>query len=102
MADLNCGDRGEQLSCAILTLFLVQNIMLAIYNALVALSEKADAAQAAAGVLPMIFVLTSGFLKNCNALQSYIVWIYWSNPLHYALLQLEPNSLNDQCYMVLG
>lgn len=85
MADLDHGDRGGRLLYAILTLCLVQNITLAICNALVALSEKADAAQAAAGLLPMIFVLFSAFLKNGNALQSYIVWVYWRNPAYYAL-----------------
>ena len=88
--------RGEQLLYAILILSLVQNIMLAICNALVALSEKADAAQTAAGLPPMIFVFISGFLKNCNALQSYIVWIYWSNPAHYITRLKHFSSTNSR------
>ena len=85
MAGLNVGTAGERLAYAVVIAALLSACMMTMTRACVAACEDSDSAQGLASLVVVFFVLYAGFLKNGDDLQPYVVWIYWANPMSYAL-----------------
>jgi ABC-type multidrug transport system ATPase subunit len=92
MAGMQIGSSGQRLLYTVLILWIVANVMQLYTRSLVAVFDSADGAQALGGFTTILLVLTSGYLKSGDQLQSYLVWLYWANPLHYAYEALALNE----------
>jgi ATP-binding cassette, subfamily G (WHITE), member 2, SNQ2 len=92
MAGMQIGSSGQRLLYAVLILWLVAVVTGLYVRSFVFMFDSADGAQAICGMLTIVLVLTSGFLKTGDKLQGYLVWIYWANPLHYAFEALMINE----------
>lgn len=100
MAGLHLGSSNQRLLYAVLVTTITSNIMVSLTRTFAGLLEDPSAAQGACGLFATFLILFTGFMKNGNDLDKYLVWIYWANPLHYAfevLIINEFDGLNFDC-----
>jgi ATP-binding cassette, subfamily G (WHITE), member 2, SNQ2 len=94
MAGMELGSGGERLLFAVLTVWQVTIIFGNFARFMVNTFDNAHAAQAISGLTTIILILTAGFLKSRGDLQAYLIWVYWMDPLHYALEALLLNEFD--------
>lgn len=96
MAGLNIGTSGQRLGYAVILVTLVSQVMLSIVRFLVGALNDPSSAQGVGGLITITFVLLSGYMKSSGDLQGYLVWVYWINPIHYALESLLINEFSGR------
>lgn len=100
MAGLSIGSSAQRLLYAVLIATFFSLLMISLTRFLVAAFDDNNAAQGVAGLLTILMVLFSGYLKNGSDLPGWLKWIYWADPLHYgleALLINEFDGLTFKC-----
>lgn len=100
MSGLNIGSSGQRLLFAVIICTFFSLTVISFIRFFVAAFDDPNAAQGACGLLIIMMVLFTGYLKSPNDLQGWLIWIYWINPLHYpfeALLINEFDGLSIIC-----
>lgn len=100
MAGLNLGGSAQRLLYCLLIIVMISLTMISMTRVVAAIFDDAESASGIAGVLTIVLVLLSGYLKTPTEIQGYLIWIYWIDPLHYAfeaLLINEYDGLNFSC-----
>lgn len=92
MSGLNLGSSAQRLLYAILIIAMLSSVMIALTRFFIAIFEDKDTAKGISGIITIVLVLFSGFLKNANDLEGYLIWLYWSNPMHYTFEALALNE----------
>ncbi|CDF34514.1 unnamed protein product [Chondrus crispus] len=100
MAGMSLGGSAQRLLYAVLIVSVVSLIMIALTRFLVAVFDDSESAQGVGGILTIILILFTGFMKPPQLIDEWIKWLYWINPLHYAfeaLLLNEFDGLTFKC-----
>ena len=92
MSGLSIGASGQRLMYAIIVATFVSLTMVSIVRFFVGLFDDPNAAQGIIGLLFIIMVLFTGYMKSAPNIQDWLIWLYWMNPLHYAFEALMINE----------
>jgi len=75
-----------------LTMVALQHALRALFMCIGAASRSASSAQYSCSVIVVSFLLFSGYVLSRELIPSYWIWVYWLNPLAYALRSLALNE----------
>eukprot|EP00667_Euglena_gracilis_P000307 EG_transcript_307 len=73
----------------VLTIMLVKLAIGAMFRTIAVFTPNAEAAQAAASVILIVFVLHAGFFLAHEDVKPWWIWSYWINPLQYGMTSLS-------------
>eukprot|EP00668_Euglena_longa_P040734 GGOE01053630.1.p1 GENE.GGOE01053630.1~~GGOE01053630.1.p1 ORF type:complete len:1449 (-),score=538.86 GGOE01053630.1:362-4525(-) len=82
----------------VLTITLVKLAMGSLFRTIAVLTPNAEAAQAAASVVLMVFVLHSGFFLAQGDVKPWWIWSYWIDPLQYGMTSLSLIEFGSERY----
>lgn len=94
MAGLSVGQYGQRLAYAVVMETVLSSVMLTLVRLCVASCDDVEVAQGLFGVGTLFFVMFSGYLKNSDEMEWYLKWIYWINPMSYALKAVLLNEFS--------
>lgn len=84
MAGFAVDTGGSRLIFAVFCATMMSVVLLSETRVFAAAFDDAAAAQGVVGVVTIVLILLSGYLKSGDDLDGYLKWIYWINPFHYA------------------
>jgi len=82
----------------LLTMILLQHALRALFMCIGAASSSASSAQFSSSIFVVSFLLFSGYILTFNLIPPYWIWIYWINPLAYAMRSLTLNEYTSSKY----
>eukprot|EP00667_Euglena_gracilis_P001867 EG_transcript_1866 len=86
---------------AVLSVLLTKLTMNGLFRVLANLAPTEAIAPALASIVLALYVLHSGFFLAYDDMKKYWIWVYWINPMQYAMTSLSLNEFRASKYDVL-